>query len=106
MPKHTAPLCRFFGFGQFGPVDLVERDVVAKGLRPIDEANSDIGRHRLASAFIVRYVALGHADSGGQVRLGHAKTLANRLDGIHAFILAMLFDMVNSFAGCGAQRQR
>ncbi|KDC22975.1 hypothetical protein AZ20_4222 [Bordetella bronchiseptica E014] len=85
---------------------MVERDFVTQGLCPIDEARSDIGRHRLAPAFIVGYVALGHADSGSQVRLSHTQTLANRLNGIHALILAMLFDVVNSFAGCGAQRQR
>jgi len=103
MPKHTAPLSRFFGFS---PVDLVEADFVPQALSPADEPSGYVRGYHLAPALVMRDVPLGDADSRRHCGLGHSELLANGLDCIHEPILAMLLVMVNSIAGCDAEQQR
>lgn len=69
--------------GVGGPVDLVEREFGAQGLRVVDEPARHARGHGLPS-LVERDVRLGYTDAPGQFGLGHPQLFANGMYGVHA----------------------
>ena len=80
-------------------INILIPDCATMGTRVGDETPGNSRRNDLTT-LVKRHIALRHSQHRSQLLLGHAQSRADDFDGVHASIIALLFNTTSSSACC------